>query len=429
MEEFQQTYIEADKNLRVKRSIIGCILSIILVPAGFSLDWFLYPDFMMEFLTLRLACSLITIFVLALHYTEFGKNHIKYLSFIWLTLIPIIICTMIFMTDRHLSTYYAGLNLVILATAVVLPFTIMEMTIFCAITIFCYLIAAVHFPLTQGDILYNNLYFLVLTSIISITSSYFNSQYRFHEFRLNHELKKTINTLKTTRDKLIQSEKINAIGTLSAGLLHEVNNPLNYTISALYLMKTDSYVSTNEELKDIVKDMEDGMTRIKNIVSDLRAFAYPERADVKNRFSVYDVVQNTLRFTASEYQGVERIIDIPKDLMADGSQTHIVQVLINLIFNAGKAIIKSGTKKGIIRIDARKENNRVIISVSDNGIGMSEEIRQKVFDPFFTTNDVGEGMGLGLSVSHTIIKNHGGNLMVESKLGEGSKFYFDLPCG
>jgi two-component system sensor histidine kinase PhcS len=179
-------------------------------------------------------------------------------------------------------------------------------------------------------------------------------------------------------------------------------------------------------LKDTVKDIEEGMMRIKNIVTDLRAFAYPEEADKKNRFPILGAIENTLRFTASDSQDIEKIVKVPADLMVSASKTHIVQVLINLVSNAIKAINKAGRQKGIIEIEAKEENGRVTVSVSDNGTGMNEETLQKVFDPFFTTNEVGKGMGLGLSVSHTIIKNHGGNLSATSEFGKGSRFFFDL---
>lgn len=242
----------------------------------------------------------------------------------------------------------------------------------------------------------------------------------------NIALNNSLVELRKTQSQLIQSEKINAIGSLSAGLLHEVNNPLNYTMTALQLIKMDPAVNADEDLKDTVKDIEEGMTRIKNIVSDLRAFAYPEEADKTVQFPIREAVESALRFTASENKDIEKIVNVSSDLIVSASKTHIVQVLINLVSNATKAINKADREKGVIKIDAIEENGRIKISVSDNGTGMNEETLRKVFDPFFTTNEVGKGMGLGLSVSHTIIKNHGGNLSAESVFGEGSKFYFDL---
>jgi two-component system sensor histidine kinase PhcS len=431
MEAVEKLYLESDKNLRLRRSIAGCMLSIALFPAGFSLDYFVYPNLLKFFFLVRITCSLLTLLILAAHYTKNNQKYIKLLMFSWMLLAQITICYMIFMTEKYSSTYYAGLNLTILGIGVLLPLSVSEVSLFCLATLALYLTASYQSNIENIGVLFNNVYFLVLTSVISITATYFNSRFRFKEFCLNHELRKTIDALKSTQAQLVHSEKINAIGSLSAGLLHEVNNPLNYTMTALQVMKMDPYLSSDPDMKDTVKDIEEGMTRIKNIVTDLRAFAYPEEADKKDQFPIFSAIESSLRFTASECQDIQRIVDVDQNLMVSASKTHIVQVLINLISNATKAINKSDRKtdhSGIITVSAKSENDRVIISVSDNGTGMSEETLKKVFDPFFTTNEVGQGMGLGLSVSHTIIKNHGGNLAATGELGKGSTFYFDLPC-
>lgn len=426
MEQIQKLYSEYDQDLRVKRSILGCVLCIIFVPAGSILDYFLYHNFFSIFFVGRVLCSFLILLVLFALSSGFGKKHVKCLTIVWLMLVSLTMCWIIFMTDRYASTYYAALSVFIFSVAVILPLSTSEMLGFCLATISIYLTTSVSFPLENMNILFNNLYFITLTSIISIIAIHLNSKYRFKEFCLNHQLKESITTLKSIRNQLIQSEKINAIGSLSAGLLHEVNNPLNYAMGAIQILKMDPTIDADEDLKDTIKDADEGMTRIKNIVTDLRAFAYPEEADKKVQFPIITAVESSVRFTSSESHNIKKIINISPDLLVSASKTHIVQVLINLISNASKAIAKTGNTNGSITIDARKENDRVILSVSDNGIGMNEETLKKVFDPFFTTNEVGKGMGLGLSVSYTIIKNHGGNLYAESSLGEGSKFYFDL---
>jgi len=427
MKEVQKLYLEADSKLRVRRSIAGSALSIFLFPAGVTLDYFVYPALLKNFFLLRIICSLATLVILLLHYSKHSYKFIKYLTFAWMVLAQIVMCYMIFITDKYSSTYYAGLNLTILGTGVLLPLSMWEVSLFCFITLVLYLGSVYQGDVENLGILFNNIYFLILTSIISVTAAYFNSKFRFKEFCSSYELEEKNKKLQSTQAQLIHSEKINAIGNLSAGLLHEVNNPLNYTMIALHLVKNDPHVMQDPDLKDTVKDMEEGMTRIKNIVTDLRAFAYPEEADKKNEFPIFSAVENALRFTASESINIEKIINVAPDLNVMASKTHIVQVLINLISNSSKAIAKAGTK-GVITINAHKENDRIKISVADNGSGMNEETLSKVFDPFFTTNEVGKGMGLGLSVSHTIVRNHGGNLTATSKLGEGSVFYFDLAC-
>ncbi len=426
MDKFEQAYLIADEKLRIKRSIVGCILVAILMPVGIILDYIIYPTFLLNLTKTRLICSLLVSLVLLLHYRPNSVKYVKYLTFSWMILVQITMCYMIFITDKNLSTYYAGLNLVVLGVGVLLPLSASEIMGFCIVTILIYIFSATFdADAINYNILFNNLYFLTLTSIISTTASYFNTQNRFKEFQLNYNLKTTNQQLVTTQAQLIQSEKMNAIGNLSAGILHEINNPLNYTMTAVQIIKMDDKVNNDADLKDTVLDIEEGMSRIKNIVSDLHNFAYPEQADQKTQFSILSAVESAIRFTSSECSDMEVVKNINPELMVSAARTHIVQVLVNLITNACKAIVKSG-KDGVITFNAEQKDDRVNISVSDNGIGMNEETLKKVFDPFFTTSEVGQGMGMGLSVSYTIIKNHGGILFATSKLGKGSVFSFDL---
>ncbi|MFT6258242.1 MAG: signal transduction histidine kinase [Rickettsiales bacterium] len=244
----------------------------------------------------------------------------------------------------------------------------------------------------------------------------------------NEDLATTLSTLQSTQSQLLHSEKINAIGNLSAGLLHEVNNPLNYTMTALQMMKMDPIFTTDEDLKETLADIEEGMGRIKSIVTDLHAFAHPDEASKKGNFLIHDAVNSVLKFTAHDCKDIKIENSIDKNLIVIGSSSHIVQILINLITNACKAIKHSqNSENGEINIFAKQTEDRALICVQDNGSGMNEETLNKIFNPFFTTNDVGEGIGLGLSICHTIVKNHDGSLKVESEIGKGSVFSFDLP--
>lgn len=827
-----KNHLEKDKTLRVKRSAIGCILSIILVPAGSFLDWFFYPDFFSEFVILRWICSLSILIILALHYTDIGKRNIKYLNFIWITLLQILLCWIIFVTDKHLSTYYASLNIVVLAIAIILPLKTSEMAIFCIITMTLYIFAIFDTPLSQPEILFNNIYFIILSSIVSIMASYINSKHRFREFCLNYELDeknkklaeldkiksqffanishefrtpltlimgpaedilknntdkisdkitnsveliqrnairllKLINNLldiarleekkyevvsekieisnliggfadslshlanskkvklvknipnqklyisadpdamekiilnlltnaikftnsngkiiislkcveekvlifiedsgigiheenlpyifdrfkqvdnsntrkyqgsglglalvkeltllqkghidvksmpdqgtiftltfpklqqeemqplppeinlnkddfkpdicetneksdinqqlKTVlivddepdmlryttsllknenyniiqaedgksalemiykygpdlvildlmipeidglslckklksdertrlikiiiltaridekskltalkygvddfvnkpfnsnelkviisnnlqsnklqkdlyldlneslkklhiaQNKLIQSEKLNSLGSLSAGILHEVKNPLNYMITALYSLKYDPTIANDPDLIDTVNDIEEGMERIKTVVSDIRSFAHPKEIE-KIKFPIKSAIDSALRIAKQEVRNIKVELVIDNDMQVIASNNHIIQVLINLISNAAKAIEDSKNKtNGKIVISCKQEKGKILISVSDNGTGISEENLKVIFNPFFTTKDIGSGMGMGLNISYTIIKSHNSELKVTSDLSEGSSFYFELP--
>ena len=244
----------------------------------------------------------------------------------------------------------------------------------------------------------------------------------------NQDLEQTLADLRRTESQLIQSEKLNALGSLAAGLLHEINNPLNYALTALQVAKADPALSDNEDLTDVLTDVDEGMQRIRSIVGDLRAFAYPS-SNQQAEFDFDQALKSALQFTAHELRGVEIEQELGESVEVVGSRGHIVQVLVNLLTNAAKSLNKvDDGREPKVRVAARaSDDGRLLVSVRDNGVGMTQETLARIFDPFFTTRDVGEGMGLGLSICHTIIKNHGGELKVHSEAGQGAEFTFDLP--
>ena len=245
----------------------------------------------------------------------------------------------------------------------------------------------------------------------------------------NKELKNTLSELKQTQAQLIHSEKINALGKLTAGLLHEINNPLNYALTALQMIKREPVFVEDEVLGETFQDIDEGMNRIKSIICELQVFAHPSEANKQEIFSIKDTITSALRFTANELGDIQIIQNLHATDEVFGSRGSIVQILINLLSNASKAIAavpSQENRKGLITISSDARDNRLFIRVRDNGIGIEQDIIQNIFDPFFTSRDVGEGMGLGLSICHTIAKNHGGQLTVASEHGNWTEFSFDL---
>lgn len=246
----------------------------------------------------------------------------------------------------------------------------------------------------------------------------------------NRELKQTLHELKETQAQLIQSEKTNALEYLSAGILHEINNPLNYTLTALQLARGLPAANHDDMLQEIFEDMNEGMCRIKDIVSDLQTFAHPSPVNKQSSFKFSQALKTALNFTSQDVSAAVIRNQTDLDLQVIGSKNHIVQVLINLITNALKAVRAVETqRKGDILITTSVKGGRLLVTVRDNGTGIDQAILDKIFDPFFTTRDVGEGMGLGLSVSQTIIKAHSGQLRATSAHGEWTEFSFDLELG
>ncbi|MBN1849483.1 MAG: response regulator [Deltaproteobacteria bacterium] len=243
----------------------------------------------------------------------------------------------------------------------------------------------------------------------------------------NMELEDTLSQLKDTEAQLVQSEKMGALGTLAAGLLHEINNPLNFTLTALHVAMNQINHADNE-IKETLEDIDMGMTRIRDIVSDLRSFTRSPGENERQPFMLSEAYQTALNLVSHEIKDFRINTSIYPDYRVVGSRTQVTHVFMNLLVNSAKALKKIlQARDPEIRVTVLSQNNKVLIKVWDNGSGISAWDLPRVFDPFFTTQDVGQGTGLGLSICHTIIKNHNGRITIQSQEGEWTEVCFDLP--
>lgn len=246
--------------------------------------------------------------------------------------------------------------------------------------------------------------------------------------RTNAELKQSLQQLRETEAALVQNARLSALGTMAAGLLHEIGNPLNFMGTALQLAARDPTIQADPDTADTLKDIHAGYERIHRVVTDLRGFTAPHRPEHPRPFHMDSAIDHALRFTAHIQKGITITRSGAPDGFVIGSQSTIAQVLVNLIVNAVAAVrFIEEQRKPEITISSVVEGDELIVSVRDNGTGIDPKIQTQIFDPFFSTKDVGEGMGLGLAVSHRIIANHGGSLSVKSSLGEWTEFRFNLP--
>jgi two-component system NtrC family sensor kinase len=244
----------------------------------------------------------------------------------------------------------------------------------------------------------------------------------------NEDLLRTIGVLQETRQQLVHAEKLAALGELTAGVAHEINNPTAVMIGNLDVL-IDELGPAIEPVQQEIDLIIDQIYRIKEIIDNLLQYARPdEYAGYMADTDVNELIRQTLKLIR-HYQK-QYIFEIRMQMDAlqhiNINQQELKQVIVNLLINAIHAL---GHEGGWISISTRDwEKKGVVISIEDNGVGMSESEMNKVFNPFFTTKEQGEGTGLGLSVSYGLIRRYGGNITVQSAVGKGSCFTIWLLC-
>ncbi|WP_317205677.1 sensor histidine kinase [Janthinobacterium sp.] len=431
-------YNAALRDYRLRFSSGGAYTGIGLVLLGVGLDYNLYPGLQLPFALARLACAALMLGIVLLMRSAWGRRRVPGLTFLWLLLPQIMIAAMIYRTEGANSIYYAGLNLAVFASAIALPFSMWQNVALGALSYLSYALACYLHPggfAWSGPFAVNSL-FLVFTAIASAVCAFYNEQARFMLFQLkaevaekNSQLERTNKSLSDIKGQMLQQEKMVALGTLAAGLLHEVNNPVNFCLMAIDVAIEVPEAQDNALLADCLKDAKEGMQRVQHIVSDLKTFAYRKSdAEAQGAHFLFEkALAAAIRLIGYELKDVEVRCDLPPDTLVCGDEAAIVGVLINLLGNAVLALRQGGAAPYRIGVAALWTGARLRVTVRDNGPGIAPQHLARVFEPFFTTREVGQGLGLGLSISYGVIERHGGALRAESVVGEWTQMSFDLP--
>jgi two-component system NtrC family sensor kinase len=273
----------------------------------------------------------------------------------------------------------------------------------------------------------------------------------------NDALHATVTDLKSAQEQLIHAEKMASLGQLTAGIAHEINNPINFVTANIKPLKDDladilkvigcyekvimekglekdfldvekfkhdaKIDLTLREVNDLLKGIGDGAIRTSEIVKGLRNFSRLDQ-NIFLKANLNESLESTLTLLHSSYKNRVQIVKQFGTIgEVDCFPGKINQVFMNIISNAIQAIPAEGT----LFIKTWEAGDMVKISIRDTGAGMTEDVRKKIFDPFFTTKDVGKGTGLGLSISFGIIQKHNGEIEVFSKPGEGTEFVITIP--
>lgn len=248
----------------------------------------------------------------------------------------------------------------------------------------------------------------------------------------NQVLESTIEQLKETETELVQTEKLASLGRMSAGIIHEINNPLNFATTGLFTLRNKGkYLAPEQqdEYQEILKDVEEGIKRVKTIVSDLRMFTHPE-TESRDQVDIEEVANAALRFLSNEWKDKVHIeLNLSEHQTVWANKNKLIHVLVNLLQNSLDAL-KEKTFEGekpTIRIEGRLQDGKSLLIVRDNGPGIRPEHLDKIFDPFYTTKDVGEGMGLGLSICYRIVQECEGRITVRTEPGKFCEFALEFP--
>lgn len=244
-------------------------------------------------------------------------------------------------------------------------------------------------------------------------------------------LEQTYNTMNHLQQSLMQSEKMASIGTLTAGVAHEINNPLAGLRIAL-----GRIARRPEDAQQTIKYtelMQESLSKMEQVIQDLLTFSRksPHQFEQTN---TCEILRKTVKLASYRIGRKNISINIDNSMCPHFiyvAPNRMEQVFLNIIINAidsiSERMVKEPDMDGLINISIKEDNNQTRIIISDNGMGLESSMQSKVFDPFFTTKKVGEGTGLGLSVSYQIVQDHGGKIQLESEPAKGATFAVVLP--
>jgi len=241
-------------------------------------------------------------------------------------------------------------------------------------------------------------------------------------------LKESLSLLNEKQAQLVESEKRASMGFLVAGVAHELNNPLNNISLRAEIVSKEIQKYSDERLSSYVQDIVMQSERAHNIINNLLDFARARKSSEMEKQDVVRIVNDSLNLVASQLRitNIQLKKDIPdKAFFVNGNRSKLEQILISIITNAIQAMKDAGTLTVGVGMDDKNRN--VLVKISDTGKGIPERDIKNIFEPFFTTKPPGEGTGLGLAVSQTLVAEHKGEILVESKVGVGSVFTIKLP--
>lgn len=303
----------------------------------------------------------------------------------------------------------------------------------------------------------NGLFYGVITLILLLAALFYAILLRIKAFRkllveknktdaLLKEKEALVENLKNTQTQLVQSEKMASLGQLTAGIAHEINNPINFIAASCFALESDfdelrphiqkieeveehtenpdsEIALVVDEIPELINSIKRGVTRTQEIVSNLNTFSRKSYGQFE-KSNLQEGIDSALTILSNK---IKERIQVHKDYgdipLVECQLLRINQVFLNLLNNAIDAMEIDGD----LFISTSQQGDQVVIKIKDTGIGMSKATMKRIFEPFYTTKEIGKGTGLGLSISYGIIQNHKGRIAVKSEPGQGSEFTIYLP--
>jgi two-component system NtrC family sensor kinase len=252
-------------------------------------------------------------------------------------------------------------------------------------------------------------------------------RYRDEFTELSLAMNTMMDQLAQHQDQLIKAHKLKAVGTLTAGVAHELNNPINNIMLTAAMLQEDYLEIDDTERLDMIKDLVDEADRSQKIIRNLLEFAREREIDT-HLFQLKDILEESLQLVANQLKLYKVKVEhrfAPNLGPISGDKQQLTQVFLNLALNAIDAMPDGGTLT--VETNTIREGNFLKVDFTDSGTGIADHIKPHIFDPFFTSKSQGKGTGLGLSVSLGIIRKHGGDIRVDSRIDEGTTFSVLLP--
>lgn len=433
--ELSRAFADYERVVRIQNYKVGCALGIVFMPAGASLDYFVYPGHLAHFWNLRLWCSLLLACVWGLLNTRLGARLYRPLGLIEVSLPLLFISGMIYLTEGPNSPYYAGLNLVVMGAGIVLRWSLLDSIVVVLLALGMYTIACLAYgPITAGNhaIFFNNVYFLAVTGVFIITGNYFLNKIRFSEFTLRHELDRNRHILEEANRRLVELDQVKS--RFFANISHELRTPLTLLLAPLEALLHQRGPGFDEQTRDWLRTMHTNGMRLLKLINDLLDLVRLESGKMQVKREAVAVNEFILGLVHS----IRKVAD-DKRVRLDGHVTgcdhpmhldrdKLERVVLNLLFNA----IKFTPAGGQVDVRAERQGRDLVVQVIDTGMGISPEHLPRIFDRFWQADTSSrrkyQGTGIGLALVKELVEAQGGQVSVNSQLGKGTTMTIRIPC-